>query len=135
MENQEKPKFIPRIVLISGILLLALGIAHSSLLYWEYNNIKTDLPNEVLIKYMAWFFILGIYLKLLGIFDLMSIKGLRKNQKMAWNYVFVSSIFKIVGTTIALTIIQWEPGPPYMVLILGILCFIPLAMHRKQFIN
>ena len=135
MGNQEKAKYIPCIVLISGILLLTLGIAHSSLLYWEYTNIKTDLPHDILMKYMAWFFILGIYLKLLGILDLMSIKGLRKHQKMVWNYVFVSSIFKIVGTTIALTIINWEPGPPYLVLILGIISFIPLIKHRKLFIN
>jgi len=133
--NHSKPATAHKFVLASGIVILTLGIIHSSLLYWEYNNIKTEMSPKMLTNYMAWFFILGLYLKFLGIIDLLSVRALKMHKKLAWNYALASSIFKIIGTLIALYILKWELGPPYLALIMGIVCFIPLFKQRKLFIN
>lgn len=134
MESPHKIKKLAIVINAKGILNVLLGIVHIVVAFaFEYNRIKTNMPEELSTEYFGYFLALGVFLLFIGCTDILCSKGLKQKLPFAWNIAFCCSVFTTFLGSVGLLIFHWKPSPPYLIFLTGIIGIVFLATNRKEF--
>lgn len=132
----EKIKFLSLWILISGIIISIIGIAHNSFAPVMYHKMLTVESVKDLTPGFIYFFVLGgsafLFAGLLSIF---SSFGLKKTEKWAWVIAISSGIFVAIGSIAAIAFAKFGNPMIYIQGICAISNIVLLLIFKKAFKN
>lgn len=112
------PRYTSRIVLIEGVLVTLLGIAHLIVgLTLEPARIEGLGPQWLLLDYISWFQAFGACIVLMGLLDLACVQELQQGSPLAWRISFLSSLFALVFGLVGT--LAFRLSPPNVLLLAG----------------
>jgi hypothetical protein len=126
-----KVKLTTGIGIVKGIFMITLALFHNIFILVNADTkVRPFMSKELSDEMILWFFVGGIYFAFGGIIDLISAKGMKNSNPLAWNIALASAIFSCVGSSIGIWV--YREGPPFAIAFFGIIQLIPLILYRKE---
>jgi uncharacterized membrane protein len=92
-----KIKLTARLVLIKGIFMILLGLAHNILLLILQERLfQFPIPEDVKTEFYCWFALAGFFFVLIGIIETMCFWQLKNQRHFAWKIALVCSITSLM---------------------------------------
>lgn len=129
----KKTNLLSRVSLISGIIILLIGIVHNAFAPVIYEQASRDVGDKA-IAFVSFFVLVGAAVIFFGIFLIYSSRGLKRGEFWAWNISLLSSLFiALMGIPIILFL---KINFLHVIMLAGaILNLIVLLSYRRVLLN
>ena len=112
-------RFFAISLLVKSIVFILLGIAHTvATFFFENENIKIRVSEDVVPEYMLWFFAAGLLVGFIGIIDFLCYKAMKNHNESIFPILTTSTVFTLL-MGLSCTII-YKDGVPILILIFGV---------------
>ena len=126
----KKHNFLTVSLLVKSIVFILLGFAHTiATFFFENENIRKRVTEDVVPEYMIWFFSAGLLVGFIGVIDFLCFKALKKQNVLVFPFISTSTFFTLL-MGISCTIV-YKDGLPVLILLFGIYMLVAQVIARK----
>lgn len=125
-------KFTTRLVLVKGIFIILLGLAHNILLWVLQERLfQFPIPEDVKTEFYCWFALAGFFFVFIGTIETLCFRQLKNRRHFAWIIALVCSITSLIVSLTGIIILQI--GPPVVIFVFALPTIFLLIKNRSSF--
>ena len=129
-------KFVSRWILVTGIIIVLIGVVHSSFAPMMYQQMmKDEAIKDKAMGFVYFFAFDGFAIVFAGLLTVFSSFGLKKSEKWAWLIAISSTLFVAIGMIGAVTFAKFGNPMIYVASVSSISSVLLLLFFYKDFKN